>query len=81
MMKKTNEPCAICENYIADIECINSECPVYRMKFLNMILKEECTKLEAENKKLKIQNEQLRIDMSYMKNPNTIGDSHEMGSW
>lgn len=36
--------------------------------------KAEIERLEAENKKLK-------LEMSYMKNPNTIGDIHEMGVW
>lgn len=45
-------------------------------KYENIInrQKTEIERLQAEIKKLK-------RDMSYMSNPNTIGDRHEMGCW
>ena len=30
---------------------------------------------------MKKENERLRLEMSYMSSPNTIGDCHEMGAW
>lgn len=36
---------------------------------------------KAENERLKDKNAKLRLEMSYMKSPNTIGDIHEMGAW
>lgn len=38
-------------------------------------------RLYEEIEELKKENARLRLEMSYMKNPNAIGDSHEMGSW
>ena len=45
-------------------------------KYENIInrQKTEIERLQAETKKLK-------RDISYMSNPNTIGDRHEMGCW
>jgi hypothetical protein len=61
------EPCEICEVYINGESCENKRCPVQKMK--------------AENKALKEEIRKLRLEMSYMHNPNTIGDRHEMGCW
>lgn len=36
---------------------------------------------KAEIERLKAENSELRLKMSYMKEPNTIGDIHEMGAW
>lgn len=41
--------------------------------------KNDC--LKAENAELKHENAELRSEISYMKKPNTIGDTHEMGAW
>lgn len=38
-------------------------------------------RLKAENERLQAENAKLRLEMSYMKSPNTIGDTHEMGAW
>ena len=38
-------------------------------------------RLNREIAELKAENARLRQEMSYMKSPNEIGDSHEMGSW
>lgn len=35
----------------------------------------------AKNLALKEEIKKLRLDMSYMTSPNTIGDRHEMGCW
>ena len=34
-----------------------------------------------EIERLKTENGKLKSEMSYMINPNTIGDRHEMGGW
>ena len=34
-----------------------------------------------DNKKLEEEINKLKLEMSYMHNPNTIGDRHEMGCW
>jgi hypothetical protein len=36
---------------------------------------------KAEIERLNAENDKLRLEMSYMKNPNSIGDIHEMGAW
>ena len=61
------DPCTICENFIHGLACDLSKCPVFIMK--------------KENETLKRENERLRLEMSYMSSPNTIGDCHEMGAW
>lgn len=61
------EPCVICEGYMKGVSCENENCPVWKIKAENKALKEEVSK--------------LRLEMSYMHNPNTIGDRHEMGCW
>ena len=38
-------------------------------------------RLNQEIAELKAEIERLRLEMSYMKNPNEIGNRHEMGSW
>ena len=35
----------------------------------------------TEIERLKAENGELKLKMSYMKEPNTIGDVHEMGAW
>ena len=65
--KRLYEPCEICEMYIRGERCEHTYCPVAKMK--------------AENKRLKEENSKLRLEMSYMIKPGTIGDSHEMGCW
>lgn len=36
---------------------------------------------KAEIERLKAENNKLKLDMSYMIKPNTIGNVHEMGAW
>ena len=38
-------------------------------------------RLQAENDGLKAKIDKLKLEMSYMSSPNTIGDRHEMGCW
>lgn len=38
-------------------------------------------RLKSEIETLKSENTKLKHEMSYMKSPNTIGDTHEMGAW
>lgn len=64
-MKNTKEPCVICENYMKGVKCQNDTCPVAMMK--------------AENERMRKEISDLRLDMSYMIDPNAIGDRHEMG--
>lgn len=63
MSKK--EVCLMCEAYMSDTKCDNDECPV--------------AKVFAENKRLKERISTLTGQMSYMSDPLTIGDRHEMG--
>ena len=63
------------------------ECPLLRGMSNSCIY--ECKELaydlinrqKAEIERLKAENSELRLKMSYMKEPNTIGDIHEMGAW
>ena len=48
-----NEPCSICEEYIADVQCDKSECPVFQMKAENEKLKKRVASLRAEVQRLK----------------------------
>ena len=73
-MAKYIDPCKVCENYINGAICDNDRCPVDKMKAENKALK-------AENEAMKKEISRLRLEMSYMKSPNRIGDSHEMGAW
>lgn len=38
-------------------------------------------KYKAENERLEAKIKELKHEMSYMINPNSIGDVHEMGAW
>lgn len=67
IMAEYNEPCRICEEYMEGVICDKDKCPIAKMK--------------AENEALKKEISRLRLEMSYMKSPNRIGDSHEMGAW
>lgn len=71
------EPCKICEEYIKGVICDKDKCHVAKMKAENEALK----KMKAENEDLKKEISRLRLEMSHMKSPNTIGDRHEMGAW
>jgi hypothetical protein len=39
------------------------------------------TRQQAENERLEAKIKELKHEMSYMRNPNSIGDVHEMGAW
>ena len=65
-MSKEINPCIICENFMTWVECDLDNCPV-------ALYKKEMESLRREV-------ERLRREMSYMSNPNEIGDRHEMGS-
>ena len=43
--------------------------------------KNKNSKLRNERNRLKAEIDRLKLEMSYMKSPNMIGDSHEMGAW
>lgn len=66
--------CKYCENYIAGIKCDNINCDLKKLEKENTVLKKK-------NKELKKQVEDLKLEKSYMINPNAIGDRHEMGCW
>ena len=72
----------------------NRHCPAFRIcredcgdcahsikynKLYGKINRQKAQKAEIE--RLKAENSELRLKMSYMKDPNTIGDIHEMGAW
>lgn len=52
-MKKTDDPCSICEAFIEGIECANNECPVYKIKAENKMLKETVSSLRAKIQRMK----------------------------
>ncbi|MED9905262.1 MAG: hypothetical protein UFG06_13915 [Lachnospiraceae bacterium] len=60
--------CEMCTEYSKDIKCENKD----NCKLLAIV---------RENRTLKKENADLRLEMSYMVNPNAIGDRHEMGCW
>lgn len=73
MTKK--ELCNMCNDYSTDIKCDNEE----DCRLLNLLKENEA--LKTENNSLKKQITDLKIRMSYMKDPNAIGDRCEMGCW
>lgn len=68
-----HELCNMCTEYSADVKCENRDA----CKLLNIIKENQA--LKKENKDLKRANEELRLNMSYMINPNTIGYRNDMG--
>lgn len=67
--------CKICDNYSAGIKCdIEDNCEIAKTVKENENLKKEIKALKKENA-------DLRLNMSYMVNPNAIGDRNEMGAW
>ena len=67
------ELCNMCTEYTKDTKCKNKE----DCKLLNII--KENKALKKENKDLKRANEELRLNISYMVNPNVIGYRNDMG--
>lgn len=65
-------------NHIRQKRCVDSKsCTTILFDFtLDLINRQK-----AEIERLKAENSELRLKMSYMKEPNTIGDIHEMGAW
>lgn len=66
MTKK--ELCMMCDEYSFIDKCEHED----KCKLLALL---------KENEELKKNLADLRLRMSYMHDPNSIGDSHEMGSW
>ena len=62
------ELCKMCTEYSNETKCDNKE----NCKLLAIV---------RENRELKKENADLRLKISYMVNPNAIGDRHEMGCW
>jgi chromosome segregation ATPase len=67
---------------------INQKAEIERLKNDLAISKKETKRYmtsyktaKAENKELKAKIDKLKLEMSYMSSPNTIGDRHEMGCW
>lgn len=67
------ELCNMCTEYSKDVKCEDKK----TCKLLNIV--RENRRLTEENKKLKKEVYKLRIERSYMKDPNAIGDRKEMG--
>lgn len=70
---KQIELCEMCTEYSKDAKCENKA----GCKLLNILKENE--KLKKENRSLKAEIADLRLNMSYMINPNAIGDRCEMG--
>lgn len=65
--------CEYCTEYMKGIPCDDKKnCYLYKLYKENKRLKEE-------NKRLKCKIEDLQWKMSYMDDPFSIGDRHEMG--
>ena len=60
------EVCEMCTKHSENVKCENKD----TCKLLNLI---------DENKELKKENSELRCKMSYMINPNAIGNRNDMG--
>ena len=69
----------IIEESSAEIEKKNTEIDILISK--KDTLQDENSELTAEVESLKEALKNLKIQMSYMVNPNSIGDRHEMGCW
>lgn len=70
---KQIELCEMCTEYSKESKCeIRNRC-----KLLNILRENE--KLKEENRKLKKENADKSLRMSYMRDPNAIGDRCEMG--
>lgn len=79
--------CEMCEEYMADAECeLKDSCPAAgiikelkeaqeQVKTLKKQIKDKDTSI----RELKKQVDDLRLEKSYMIDPNAIGDRHEMG--
>lgn len=67
------ELCNMCTEYSKDVKCENKP----TCKLLNIV--RDNKRLTEENKKLKKEVYKLRVERSYMKDPNAIGDRKEMG--
>lgn len=61
-----HELCTMCKDYEKNKKCKNKD----TCKLLKII---------NENKSLKNENSKLKLNMSYMINPNTIGEKNDMG--
>ena len=48
-----NEPCIICEAYIAGVECENDKCPIFEMKRENKRLQKTVWSLRSQISKMK----------------------------
>lgn len=79
--------CEMCEVYMTDTECdLKPDCPAAGIIKELKEAREQIERLEKQVKdrdanirKLKKQVDDLRLEKSYMINPNAIGDRHEMG--
>ena len=69
------ELCNMCTEYSQDVKCENKD----TCKLLNVV--RDNKRLIEENRALKKEVSELRVNMSYMRDPNAIGDRHEMGCW
>lgn len=67
------ELCQMCTEYSSDTRCENED----NCKLLNILRENE--KLKKENRSLRQKNSESELRMSYMYDPNCIGDRHEMG--
>lgn len=71
-MSKT-EICLMCNNYCTDTKCNHSK----DCKIMNVMI--ENTALKKQVKELKKELAEAKLKMSYMVNPNAIGNRNDMG--
>lgn len=70
---KKKDICMLCEEYSAENKCdYEDKCSLIAMWKENQKLKDEVSKLKKELS-------DARLNMSYMTNPNAIGNRNDMG--
>ena len=60
-----NEPCIICEAYIAGVECENDKCPIFEMKRENKRLQKTVWSLRSQISKMKSDASKMKSDASW----------------
>lgn len=69
------EICLMCNNYSVDTKCDHSkDCKIMNVMIENATLKKQVKELKKEL-------ENLKLKMSYMIDPNAIGNRNDMGCW
>ena len=71
--KPVGQACKECPLNSKGVDCLDFDIDELILDLIN--------RQKAEIESLQIEVSKLKKEMSYMINPNTIGDRHEMGRW